>query len=406
MSSVFRPHLHVVIYSPFPRYSGGRENWLYNVLRQLDRLGYGVTVYALKSDRPLFYDLGSLSSVRLVSIPNLRQRSRLFQLANALTLRALWLVDSMYWFPRATSHWLMHNVQDGDVILAMNPIIDIAPALHLRLVGRRFRLVCSVRGLCAMELSRAIPYLGKTFYRLEKQTLAKADRILANGYDTQAYLQTAGFDSWVIFNGVDVARFSNPNLDDPALAQVKDWHDQGIKIVATVATLGRIKGILSLLRAAWVLKTVYSKPFRGVFIGKGNPKPYQRYARELGLTSEVYFAGEQANISGFLYYADVLACLSGGAGMAMACIEGMAASRTIIAWDTPVYRQLIEHGKSGWLVPHGDDQSLGEAIGMLLESPGLASRLGHRAQADAMRYDWTGVVQQLVPALYEWDEVR
>jgi len=282
----------------------------------------------------------------------------------------------------------------------MNPIIDINPALRLRQSGRKFRLVCSVRGQAALELSQKMPWLRSTFYRLEKETLAQADCIVANGYDTQRRLRSAGFESQVIFNGVDVPRFRQPDLNDPALAQMKTWQAKGVKIVGSVATLRPIKGIDELLQSAQRLKAIYSRPFRVVFIGKGDARRYQLKAAGLRLKDETSFLGSQSNVPGFLHYTDVLACVSGGGGMSMACLEGMAAGRAIVAWDTPVYHQLIRHKESGWLVPEGDIAALADAIRALLQSEDLSFSLGAAAQGTAHKYDWPQVVRQLIPVLY------
>jgi glycosyltransferase involved in cell wall biosynthesis len=401
MFSTNEPRLHVIIYSAFPRYSGGRENWLFNILRQLDRNGRKVIVYAYQSDQPVFHDLNELRSVQLVSVPGMRQWTTLYLIANVLTLRTLFLIDSMVLFPRMVAHSLTKNLHDGDVVLAMNPIADIAPALRLRRAGRKFRLACAVRGLAALELSAKMPWLRALFYRLEKETLSQADCILANGYDTQAYLRSVGFESQVIPNGVDVARFTQPDLDDPALAQVKAWRCAGIKIVTMVATLRPIKGIEALLRGAQALKLISPSTFRLVFVGKGDQHRYQRMAAQLGLAEETVFVGEQANVPGFLHYTDVLVCTSGGSGMSMALLEGMAAGRAIVAWDTPVYQQLIEDGESGCLVPFRDYKALARAIKTVLESPALATRLGQAASRIAAEYDWGTVADKLSAVLYE-----
>src|SRR5437588_866515 len=44
-----------LIYSPFPKYSGGRENWLHNLAPHLIKRGHPVRVVSYASDRRPFY---------------------------------------------------------------------------------------------------------------------------------------------------------------------------------------------------------------------------------------------------------------------------------------------------------------------------------------------------------------
>jgi glycosyltransferase involved in cell wall biosynthesis len=62
--------------------------------------------------------------------------------------------------------------------------------------------------------------------------------------------------------------------------------------------------------------------------------------------------------------------------------------------------ELIEHGRTGLLVPPGDRTALAEAIGRLLGDPELRRRLG-RAGAERVRRDFDsrrtiGVIENLL----------
>jgi glycosyltransferase involved in cell wall biosynthesis len=390
-------HLSIVIYSPFPRDSGGRENWLFHVIRRLDAAGYRVDLYSYDVDAPPFYDLASLPQVRQHTVRTLRRRRRLFGLLNKATLNLAFLCDTLV-FTYAVYRRLRAHHPAGAAILAMNPVVDVAPALLYRRRDPSSRVACSVRGRVAWELSRRSPWLGWLFRRLERGTLRASDYVLANGYDTQEYLTGIGIDSRVVPNGVDVARFRSPD-DDPAARWVREQRAAGRVVVMMVATLWPVKGVQYLIQAAGLLREMGVDGFSVVLVGKGPQEPYRRLAEQAGAGDCVHFAGEQRNVAAFLQWADISVNLSDGGGMSMAAIESLAAGTAVVAWDTPIYRQLIQDGRSGVLVPPKDVRALAHALRGLIEDPERRRALGAQAQAAAQQYDWSIVVRELLDAL-------
>ena len=67
-------------------------------------------------------------------------------------------------------------------------------------------------------------------------------------------------------------------------------------------------------------------------------------------------------------------------GCPVALLEAMASGRACIATDVPGSRDLIEHGRRGWLVPPEDEAALAEAIHHLLAQPSRRVQLGQAAQ--------------------------
>ncbi len=390
-----RRHLTFIIFSSFPSYSGGRENWLFNVLQRLDSHGYEATVYSYQSATPLFYDLSHLAHLRLVQVPTLR-RTGWFRLANRLTLNLLFWLDACR-FVRRTRERLLAE-WSGGTIVAMNPIVDVCPALQLKSSQPQAFVACSVRGRAAWELSLRSPWARPLLSWLERRTLERCDAVLSNGFDTQTYLLGLGIPSVVVPNGVDFEGFARAVGGGPETTRLNELRAEGAGIVMMVATLRGVKGTYALLEAAKRLKEK-GRPFAIVFVGKGEQARYRRRARDLGVEDSVWFAGEQRNVPAFLALADVSVNLSGGGGMSMATLESMAAGKAVVAWDTPVYTQLIEHDRSGVLVREGDSEALAEQLSRLLDDPDLRQTLGRAAQARARQYDWDAVTRMLLEAL-------
>jgi glycosyltransferase involved in cell wall biosynthesis len=58
----------------------------------------------------------------------------------------------------------------------------------------------------------------------------------------------------------------------------------------------------------------------------------------------------------------------------------MAAGKPVVATSVDGTRELIEHGKTGLLVPPGDPDQLADAIIKLIQKRKWASRMGREAQ--------------------------
>lgn len=401
MTIVRYPTLHIIISSTFPFYSGGREVWLYHVLRYLDAAGYPVVVYSLQaSNATPIYDLSGLTHVEHMVIPAMHAAWRRLERLSRLLFKLGTNIDYLFMFPRRAAACLKRTVQDGDVVLAMNPVLDLEPGILLRRQGKQFTLACEVHGTVADELSRAVPVTRRYFRNLEKQSLRQADLILANGYDTQDYLAKLGFESRVIPNGADLQPFMNPpHLDDVALYVLRNLRARGFYVIGVVGSLRPIKGTLEALESVAYLETMTTKPFKMVFVGKGDQKTYLQRARALGVDAKVLFVGEQTNLPGFVHYFDLALCPSYGSGMSVAARECMAASKPVVAWDSPVYRQMIRHGESGWLVTEKDPRALAAGIYHAIEHPTDATAWGHSARQASLAFDWSTVTRDLIHAL-------
>jgi glycosyltransferase involved in cell wall biosynthesis len=71
----------------------------------------------------------------------------------------------------------------------------------------------------------------------------------------------------------------------------------------------------------------------------------------------------------------------------MALLEAMSAGMAIAAFDCPTGpRELLENGRSGLLVPEGDEAALSAALERLVADPALRARLGSHARERARAY--------------------
>jgi glycosyltransferase involved in cell wall biosynthesis len=376
--------LTFLIYSPFPRYSGGRENWLHNLAPHLRKRGRTVRVISLASNRTPFYSLAQ-SEIEVVALPSARYFYRPFLLINRISLGLLHYLDLLLFYPLIAGIYLARKRPRP--LICMSPIPEGLVALVARVP-----YAVSVRSDVPKGL--AVPYwfLEGPFRWLERQVLRRARRVLANGNDTQDRLAKIGIVSTVVPNGVDFERFSNPSAGD-ALVEELERKAAGRPVIAFIATLHAIKGAYDAIGCAAEMKG-RGADFLLAMVGKGDPSQFKRRVEALGLGGWVEFLGETNAVPSVLQHSRIFLGLSLENGMSMSTLEAMAAGVPVVARNVPTYQQLIEHERSGLL--GSSPAELGDYCLRLLRDPDEARKLASRAQAAARDYDWPRVADILL----------
>ena len=86
-------------------------------------------------------------------------------------------------------------------------------------------------------------------------------------------------------------------------------------------------------------------------------------------------------------------------GATTTLLQGMACARPAVAVDSLGPAEIIEDGRTGWLV-EPDEQALAAALVEVLENPGERERRGRAAREDVRRrYAWPRVAAQLAEVL-------
>jgi len=100
----------------------------------------------------------------------------------------------------------------------------------------------------------------------------------------------------------------------------------------------------------------------------------------LGISDRVHFLGEIGNIPEFLKQIDVKVLPSKKEAFGVALIEAMACGLPVIASNISGPRDIIEDGKSGYLFPQGDSETLAYYIKKFQNDPELRVNMGFNAR--------------------------
>jgi glycosyltransferase involved in cell wall biosynthesis len=126
--------------------------------------------------------------------------------------------------------------------------------------------------------------------------------------------------------------------------------------------------------------------FRLLMVGDGPlHAELGRLARSLGIADRVEFLGERRDVPQLISAASFLAHTSDCEGCPNVVMEAMACARPVLATDAGDIPDLIEDGKSGFVVRRGDDAALAQRLETLLDHPTLWPPMGQAGRSKAER---------------------
>lgn len=201
----------------------------------------------------------------------------------------------------------------------------------------------------------------------------------------------------VIPTGTNLEPFLN--ADGKALRLEKGWQDE--KVLISVGRLSPEKNWDTLLRA--FAKTSEKHPdSRLVLIGDGTARQsLEELSSALGVTDRVTFTGALPfeDIPRYLKAADLFVFASVTETQGLVTIEAMAAGLPVVAVDGPGTRDIVGHGKQGFLVEN-DPDALAKGLNKLLSDPQRIKRLSNQALKKAKTFDINQLGKQLI-GVYE-----
>lgn len=251
-------------------------------------------------------------------------------------------------------------------------------------------------------------------YRLEgeQRILKLADRIIAATLAEQAqleFLYRADSSKLVIIPpGVDTSRFY-PIPKDEAKAAI-DLPTDG-HMILFVGRIEPLKGVDTLLNALKYIQTsgnLKCCPHYLAIIG-GDPEDSDQsldqemarvmaMSRELDLGDIVLFLGKRGQDTLPYYYsaADVVVVPSHYESFGMVALEAMACGTPVVASQVGGLAFLVQDGITGFVVPNGEPELLGQHLIRLMLDPQLRTRLGSQGAEIARGYSWDTIAARIL----------
>lgn len=247
----------------------------------------------------------------------------------------------------------------------------------------------AVTAVWLARVHRRIPFLiaRRVGYRLGKSRMAlsryrAATRIVAISNWVAAQLVASGAPKdklVVIYEGIEIP---SPPSSESRIAARKRWN-----IPDTTALLGSVgvllpdKGHELLIRALTQLRSGFSD--RRLLLAGDGPcrNDLERLAKELGVDDRVIFAGFVKDIAAVYPALDVFLFPSFFEGLGTSLLSAMSYGIPSVAFSCCAFGEIIEDGKSGFLVPQGNVEAIVKAVTSLLRDRQLSQRVGEAGRA-------------------------
>ncbi|RLM50037.1 glycosyltransferase family 4 protein [Halorubrum sp. Atlit-28R] len=261
--------------------------------------------------------------------------------------------------------------QDSDVV-HLNGLMMLQPALAAKLEGISVVWYLVSDNIYPDWLVRAvIPFVNYL-----------ADEIVLISESNREFYMQQGKDVSVIPGGIDTSQIAPREVDETAVAELKDRYGIGPDdtVVVTLAKTHPMKGQKYAVEA---ISRMDRDDVTYLIVGPERDKEYTDELRAMiqshGLSDRVHITGFVDEKTTALGVADVFLLPSLGEGTPLAIMEAMAMEVPTIATSVGGVPNMLDNGDAGQLVPPSDPDSIAKAIEGYISSPGLMRRHSKRA---------------------------
>ncbi len=327
---------------------GGSEHQLYLLLRALDRKRFlpAVVVWSFREDETYLPKIRSLSVPIYSLLPTMSPFAKLMEFRQLVIQIKPEVVHSCSFYTNFAACWAT--------------------------LGTDAVAIGAVRSDFAWAKDTTGPLLGRLSARWPRSQIFNSFAAAQRARSSHTLFAPRHY--FVVHNGLDFERFHampHPNGGRPrisgvgSLFPVKRWD----RVLAAALELKR-RGL------DFSVDIAGEGPIRGSLEQQG---------RELGVTDRVQFVGHSEDIPGLLAEALFLVHTSDSEGCPNAVMEAMACERAVVATDVGDVSNIVEDGKTGFVVPRNDQAMLVRHMATLIANPDLCRLMGEAGRAKAER---------------------
>ncbi|MCD5383923.1 glycosyltransferase [candidate division WOR-3 bacterium] len=233
--------------------------------------------------------------------------------------------------------------------------------------------------------------------KIEKDTVRKANLVISTSDAEKSHLvqyyKAKPDKIHYIPCGVNVKLFKR--LDPNSSRKYLGLSNQ--RYILFVGRIDPIKSIETLLSAMTLLDSTVHLLVIGGGERESEFERLKKRADRLGITDRVSFLGAKPQSLLPYYYSSAEVCIlpSSYESFGLVLLEAMACGTPVIASRVGGIPEVVEDGRTGFLVPPGDDGGLAHRIDQLLEDEELRNLFSQRGSKRAIEFNWDSVADRV-----------
>lgn len=195
--------------------------------------------------------------------------------------------------------------------------------------------------------------------------------------------------------GVDENRyFAIPENEKLALRK-KMGYGSTQKLILCIGELNSNKNQTMAIDA--MQKIVKQYPNTLLILAGNGPreKNLKNYIKQIGLENNVQMIGYVTNLQDYQHIIDVQVCCSKREGLPLNVVESMLSGNPVIASMNRGHKELIEDGKTGYLVEVDDSATMADKIILMLNDGKQKRYIAENASIFAQQYTYKNVKKEL-----------
>lgn len=368
----------------------GYSTRMYGLTNALTKLGHKITIIVPRRNKNWreIEDDGNIRVIRIYPFKGIYGSLNTIKKVNKLT-----------------------NIRNYDIIHAHNPL-KYGLCAYLGSFSQKLPFIYELHHPTFYRVHPTIAHVNNKNNRIwelfEKFIFYKSDKIMVISNEIKDKLIKKGISADKISllpNGVNIDKFSVTQKNE--LIQRKyNLHDK--KVILFLGTFQPWEELDKLVKVFAKIKERQNN-VKLLLVGDGpDRKKIEKTIREYNLTKYVTITGfvPFSDVPKYYSVCDVFVMVRPDMPLTQDTtpikpFEAMAAGKVVISTDLKAMREIIEDGKTGFLVPHSID-AIADKIIEVLNNPQLQEEIG----ANARRYikenkDWKVIINNLVNAYEE-----
>ena len=193
----------------------------------------------------------------------------------------------------------------------------------------------------------------------------------------------------VIYNFVDVARFSRKPLD----AFKKVLAPNGEKILLHASNFRQVKRVQDVVQVFYNVQKVI--PSKLLFVGDGPERqPMEELGRSLGIFDKLTFVGKQEQMEDIFAIADLFLLTSEYESFGLAALEAMASKVPVVSSNAGGLAEVNVEGVTGFLADVGDIETMSRKAIEILKDEETLQAFKQRAFNHAQQYNIDAIIPE------------